>query len=213
MDDDVKNLFQEFGQTTNSYQEINRDIDSEQAKQRWPLLRDVRVTEVPENFTHGADGVSYGAPVNEELAATYNPPSAPVLKVRPPAENVTPSIINQQVHTSSADSTIGADQFAAKTDLKKVPVLNFNTASSVFQGDERQLEVDARPVGYSAAQTFTSETSADGSSKGLFSSGNSSLSAKTQSVGDVFRRLVNQKEPVHGNESPVNSFFKKIFRP
>jgi len=44
MNDDVKNLFQKFGQTTNSYQEINRDIDSEQAKQRWPLLR---ITDCP----------------------------------------------------------------------------------------------------------------------------------------------------------------------
>ena len=213
MDDDVKNLFQKFGQTTNSYQEINRDIDSEQAKQRWPLLRDVRVSEVPENFTHGADGVTYGAPVNEGVTATYHPPSAPVLKVRPPVENVTPPINNQQVHTSLAESSIDADQFAAKTDLTKVPAFNFNPASSVFQGDERQREADARPVGYSVAQSFTSETSADGNSKGLFSGGNSSPSTKTHSVGDVFRRLVNQKEPVHGNESPVNSFFKKIFRP
>jgi hypothetical protein len=43
MDDDVKNLFQKFGQTTDAYREINREADSEQARQRWPLLRDVRV--------------------------------------------------------------------------------------------------------------------------------------------------------------------------
>ncbi|MFZ6659057.1 cellulose biosynthesis protein BcsP [Undibacterium sp. TJN19] len=43
MDDDVKNLFQKFGQTTDAYREINREADSEQARQRWPLLRDVHV--------------------------------------------------------------------------------------------------------------------------------------------------------------------------
>lgn len=43
MDDDVKNLFQKFGQSTEAYREINRDADSEQAKLRWPLLRDVHL--------------------------------------------------------------------------------------------------------------------------------------------------------------------------
>ncbi|MBC3936471.1 hypothetical protein H8K47_13960 [Undibacterium sp. CY7W] len=43
MDDDIKNLFQKFGQPATGYREINRDVDSEQARQRWPLLRDVRV--------------------------------------------------------------------------------------------------------------------------------------------------------------------------
>ncbi|NDI86945.1 cellulose biosynthesis protein BcsP [Undibacterium crateris] len=43
MDDDIKNLFQKFGQSASGYREINRDVDSEQARQRWPLLRDVRV--------------------------------------------------------------------------------------------------------------------------------------------------------------------------
>ncbi|MFZ6723759.1 cellulose biosynthesis protein BcsP [Undibacterium sp. Ji49W] len=47
MDDDVKNLFQKFGQTTEAYREINRDADSEQARQRWPLLRDVHVNGAP----------------------------------------------------------------------------------------------------------------------------------------------------------------------
>ncbi|MFZ6734641.1 cellulose biosynthesis protein BcsP [Undibacterium sp. Ji42W] len=47
MDDDVKNLFQKFGQTTDAYREINRDADSEQAKKRWPLLRDVHLHSGP----------------------------------------------------------------------------------------------------------------------------------------------------------------------
>lgn len=47
MDDDVKNLFQKFGQSTEAYREINRDADSEQAKLRWPLLRDVHLHSGP----------------------------------------------------------------------------------------------------------------------------------------------------------------------
>lgn len=47
MDDDVKNLFQKFGQSTVGYQEIKRESGSEQAKQRWPLLRDVRIQAGP----------------------------------------------------------------------------------------------------------------------------------------------------------------------
>ncbi|MFZ6744047.1 cellulose biosynthesis protein BcsP [Undibacterium sp. JH2W] len=47
MDDDVKNLFQKFGQSTDAYREINRDADSELAKQRWPLLRDVHLHAAP----------------------------------------------------------------------------------------------------------------------------------------------------------------------
>jgi len=43
MDDDVKNLFQKFGQPTEAYREINRELDSESAKKRWPLLRDVHL--------------------------------------------------------------------------------------------------------------------------------------------------------------------------
>lgn len=52
MDDDVRNLFQKFGQSTDGYQEINRESGSEQARQRWPLLRDVRIHASPEPVQH-----------------------------------------------------------------------------------------------------------------------------------------------------------------
>ena len=83
MDDDVKNLFQKFGHTTNSYQEINRDIDSEQAKLRWPLLRDVRVSEVPEHFSHDADEVSLEAVAHVDNVPTSATPKKPILKINP----------------------------------------------------------------------------------------------------------------------------------
>lgn len=42
MENDIKNLFKKIDGKTDTYQEIHRDELNEQAKQRWPLLRDVR---------------------------------------------------------------------------------------------------------------------------------------------------------------------------
>ena len=47
MDADIKNLFQKFGKSGDAYKEINRDEVNEQARQRWPLLRDVHINSVP----------------------------------------------------------------------------------------------------------------------------------------------------------------------
>jgi hypothetical protein len=43
MDNDIKNLFKKIDGSADSYKEIHRDGMNEQAKQRWPLLRDVHV--------------------------------------------------------------------------------------------------------------------------------------------------------------------------
>ncbi|MFZ6844492.1 cellulose biosynthesis protein BcsP [Undibacterium sp. RuTC16W] len=43
MDNDIKNLFKKIDGSADSYKEIHRDDMNEQAKQRWPLLRDVHV--------------------------------------------------------------------------------------------------------------------------------------------------------------------------
>ncbi len=41
MSEDVKNLYHEFGSSSESYHEINRLNESHAAMARWPLLRDV----------------------------------------------------------------------------------------------------------------------------------------------------------------------------
>lgn len=48
MDNDVKNLFQRAGKTVAGYQEINRQQENEEARQRWPLLRDIRLEMTPD---------------------------------------------------------------------------------------------------------------------------------------------------------------------
>ncbi|MFZ6770877.1 cellulose biosynthesis protein BcsP [Undibacterium sp. Di26W] len=76
MDDDVKNLFQKFGQTTDSYREINRDADSEQARQRWPLLRDVHVNGAPTPKRTHAHEPEVAVPGTAQTAGMFNPASA-----------------------------------------------------------------------------------------------------------------------------------------
>ncbi|MFZ6686983.1 cellulose biosynthesis protein BcsP [Undibacterium sp. SXout11W] len=192
MNDDVKNLFQKFGQTTNSYQEINRDIDSEQAKQRWPLLRDVRVHEAPEDMSHdvedaGISVMSQPAVIDESLlsqpsfiqvngAALH---SAPSLHSTPP---VAPSAPPPVVPAFAESFEAGKPLFAAKL---ATPPHAENRVTNLFS---------ARPAvpGLANASPSTS---------------------KSHSVSEVFRRLANQDQQSQKVETPVNSFFKKIFRP
>ncbi|MFZ6861510.1 cellulose biosynthesis protein BcsP [Undibacterium sp. Ji67W] len=190
MNDDVKNLFQKFGQTTNSYQEINRDIDSEQAKQRWPLLRDVRVHEAPEDLSHDVDNA--GNPfMSHPDAINETPLSQPSFiqvngSILHSAPSVAPSEAPSEppaVVSSFVDSYEAAKpMFGAKLATAHVAE---NRVTSLFS---------ARPSVSTSASTTAS-------------------SSKSHSVSEVFRRLANQDQQPQRAETPVNSFFKKIFRP
>jgi hypothetical protein len=95
MDDDIKNLFQKFGKSGDAYKEINREEVSEQAKQRWPLLRDVHISAVPVYplKSDKADGVlkSGGtAEISRPIAASQ-PRAEPVVAVSAPAVQIFPS--------------------------------------------------------------------------------------------------------------------------
>lgn len=86
MDDDIKNLFQKFGQSASGYREINRDVDSEQARQRWPLLRDVRVhaATYAEDDTDEAPEFSLSALTQQtQDAAAYRKEVAPDSRALP----------------------------------------------------------------------------------------------------------------------------------
>ncbi|MFZ6849487.1 cellulose biosynthesis protein BcsP [Undibacterium sp. RuRC25W] len=214
MDDDVKNLFQKFGQATNSYQEINRDTDSEQAKQRWPLLRDVRLTEVPTHFSHGGDSAESATSPTMEQGVAQQPVST---FFKPSATTPAPSKKEVMVQASPVFASSVAD-----VGISGKP----NPSSSIFS-------VNASPVASTLGDNkrFHQEDtkSSQESQATLFSGGNKitaniatpetlnverhiSASAKSRSVKDVFKRLLNQQETPPVNESPVNSFFKKIFK-
>jgi len=180
MNDDVKNLFQKFGQTTNSYQEINRDIDSEQAKQRWPLLRDVRVHETPEDFEQEVEemiAVNTSYPTMEAGTQVAQPP---VLKVNGVSANAS-SVFGPSVSPANQTNQTNQSLFGAKV---VAPQVEENKVNALFSARS-----------------------------GVSPSANVASSSKSRSVSDVFKRLVNQDQPAQKAETPVNSFFKKIFRP
>ncbi|MFZ6754692.1 cellulose biosynthesis protein BcsP [Undibacterium sp. Dicai25W] len=185
MNDDVKNLFQKFGQTTNSYQEINRDIDSEQAKQRWPLLRDVRVNEAPQDLSHEFEeaGVAIMAPPDANAESLLSQVAMP--KVNGAALNSTPPV------APSTNDFFEIKQSLFATKVVTPPVEN--KVNSLFS---------SRPVG---SASTTASTSAPANAI--------PFSSKSHSVSEVFKRLLNQDQQPQKVEAPVNSFFKKIFRP
>ncbi len=55
MEDDIKNLFQKMGKPVSGYQEINRTVVTEQARKRWPLLRDVNIHSLPGHYEQSND--------------------------------------------------------------------------------------------------------------------------------------------------------------
>ena len=118
MDDDVKNLFQKFGQSTSAYREVNRDLDSEQAKQRWPLLRDIRVSEVPAHFSHDADPQSIAPAATPEAGMATPKAASPFLKHQPPVPTAsdTRPICCKLVH----DRWVGEARAAALSDCRAI---------------------------------------------------------------------------------------------
>ena len=183
MNDDVKNLFQKFGQTTNSYQEINRDIDSEQAKQRWPLLRDVRVHEAPEDFEQEVEemiAVNTSYPTMEAGTQVAQPPALKVNGASANASSVFAPSVSPAYQTNQTNQT-NQSLFGAKVAATQVEE---NKVNALFS-----------------------------SRSGVSPSASVASSSKSRSVSDVFKRLVNQDQPAQKAETPVNSFFKKIFRP
>jgi|GEM_PF-1983276 len=111
MDDDVKNLFQKFGQSTEAYREINRDADSEQAKLRWPLLRDVHL--------HSGPAPSRAHHHEEELVAPARHNETPFRStaVKTPASRVTAA---KTTPTSTSADIQAHSKPAAQLSLKQM---------------------------------------------------------------------------------------------
>ena len=110
MDDDVKNLFQKFGQSTDAYREIKRDADSEQARQRWPLLRDVHLHAATPARVQQHDDVMVAPAAHENEAVTAPKPVA----MRSAASRAS------AVKTASAEQATGTVKPALITPLKQI---------------------------------------------------------------------------------------------
>ncbi|MEB0137555.1 MULTISPECIES: cellulose biosynthesis protein BcsP [unclassified Undibacterium] len=122
MDDDVKNLFQKFGQSAAGYQEINRQAETEQAKQRWPLLRDVRVHALPEPEPE-ADQVALAEPV-----------ACPVLRTLPSVATAVAALHAEPFVRSvvSAPAPAPAPAAATATAQATAPTAKAGSLASVF---------------------------------------------------------------------------------
>ena len=139
MDDDVKNLFQKFGQSAAGYQEINRQAEMEQAKQRWPLLRDVRVHALPEPE---ADEVALAEPVVRPALRTLPSVAIAVAAVHaePFMRSVAPAAVPVQASAPApaqapAPSAKAGSLASVFTRLAKpnLPVQNQPAVSSFFK--------------------------------------------------------------------------------
>ncbi|MDE2430792.1 MAG: hypothetical protein KGM99_18895 [Burkholderiales bacterium] len=213
MDDDVKNLFQKFGQSTEGYQEINRDAESEQARQRWPLLRDVRVH----------------APAGPVLVEQYEDAPKQVFPLRAEAEDHSSTrqgagremksslfVANQQSNGAMSQAEKKISQNVVESSLfihRAVPAAHEESVvpiappsipvKSIFA--KAQSAAVSRQALMSPAHDISEVNNSGTPTPGAFSS--------NHSLGDVFNRLAGKQEPVKPVESTVNSFFKKIFKP
>jgi len=216
MDDDVKNLFQKFGQSTSAYREVNRELDSEQARQRWPLLRDIRVSEVPAHFSHDADAQSNAPDTIPEVGIDTLKTASPFLKNQPPipASSEAKVLVATAPVAASVSTTVGAARANEQPHPSVVPLTDNQVTSPLFKEASRNDVVGiatgafaAQPVSPTTHQPMNLTEQAP-----VLAPQGVSVSTKSQSVTDVFKRLVDQKKPQAESESPVNSFFKKIFR-
>lgn len=205
MDDDVKNLFQKFGQPATAYQEISREVESEQAKKRWPLLRDVRVHAIPDHAS--AD--------NEEFSEAQR--MTPSLK-----QEAVPDVHHKPLfnRSSSADIPESGHPSVKKKETAS-PAMTTFASPGIFQSGSQQkmvLSKQEEPLKNEMNSLFrTPKASVVSTTAVQAESQNNGVALpvhtdKHQPLSAVFKRLAAQPEPAKTTESPVNSFFKKIFK-
>lgn len=104
MEDDVKNLFQKIGKPVAGYQEINRTTVTEQARKRWPLLRDVNIHSLPGDYSQENEAQVMLADLPDlAQTTTINPAPAKaglkhLFKSESPAVQVAPEKKAEPVH-------------------------------------------------------------------------------------------------------------------
>ena len=204
MDNDVKNLFQRAGNTVAGYQEINRQQENEEAKQRWPLLRDIRL----------------------ELTADQLPPDEPVDTNKLPLfGGMAMPEINPRPDVVSHKGNVSA--------LADIPVKTNEQQKSVFAGQAAERGTSGTELFFTNQTRQTNQTNqaiarndAEGADR-LFSAilgkpvqaaeqghrtevRNDSELNKEVPVSDLFRRLAQGSAKLPA-QTPAPSFFRKIF--
>ncbi|MFZ6760895.1 cellulose biosynthesis protein BcsP [Undibacterium sp. Ji50W] len=161
MDDDVKNLFQKFGQTTDSYREINRDADSEQARQRWPLLRDVHVNGAPTPKRTHAHEPEVAVPGTAQTAGMFNPASAKASAKPASARQITAAApMPPAATTPAAVKAAPLKQILAKQHVNDAEVEDVAAPASLAPAFmSRNMQTAQREVAHAAAKAETPASS------------------------------------------------------
>ncbi|MFZ6772765.1 cellulose biosynthesis protein BcsP [Undibacterium sp. SXout7W] len=237
MDDDVKNLFQRFGQSTDGYQEINRQTDSEQAKQRWPLLRDVHLHPSPIPVrVEEHDVVAPQRALAERQEVNLNQVSAPMRRAsesepvqafslnemssrpvgaKPLSDGKVPAqgLFSERPSTVSTPAVPARSLFAnvePAPSLATAPAAQFIPAAPaavIKHGVDSVSPINGSGFLGGAGQQFNPV-----STKAVEVT-SADEDSKNHSIGSVFNRLAGKTEQAKPAESGVNSFFKKIFKP
>lgn len=163
MDDDVKNLFQKFGQPTEAYREINREADSESARKRWPLLRDVHLhSENAQAHAH-QDGEDTPVTFPHRHEAGFRPASRGTVANKAAVVKTTP--------VSSAVVNHASDKPSTHTPLKQL--LTRHTAPE--EPEQEQVSESAPTTGFlskivASGQNESAPSQRETTGGGLFAS-------------------------------------------
>lgn len=194
MDDDVKNLFQKFGQSKDNYREINREATSEQAMQRWPLLRDVHIHAAPEpQAPRDAQPAHERFPArSEQRYAAPTPVVAPAPAKPVPLAHATEITKSVLVQATEADKP--AFPFAGARAQAEAPV-------AAAAAGERAGTVGALFAKVAAAAAAPAAEPIPAAKAG------------NPTVSNLLGRLAAKPEVPVAAEVPSNSFFKRMFKP
>ncbi|PXX37349.1 cellulose biosynthesis protein BcsP [Undibacterium pigrum] len=208
MDDDVKNLFQKFGQSTEAYREINRDADSEQAKLRWPLLRDVHL--------HSGPAPARAHHREEEPAVSARHTETPfrATAVKTPAPATTAS---RAAATKAAPSPVATDAHANSKPAAQLSLKQMLLQQAAVEEQEPEAEVTApflsRILPASPKQTTVQTTAQNTATRkeatvgGLFSGRSQAAPARQAEVPAHSAPVsvsVNTPAPLASARKPVN---------
>jgi hypothetical protein len=198
MDNDVKNLFQRAGKTVAGYQEINRQQENEEARRRWPLLRDIRLELTP-------DQLPPDEPVETSKLPLFGGMAMPEISQHPEvvslAGNVS-ALADIAVKTNEQQKSVFAGQAAepGTTGTELFFTNQTNQASArndVGDADRLFSAILGKPVN-AAEQGHRIEAQ------------NRTELNKEVPVSDLFRRL-SQGSAKLPAQTPSPSFFRKIF--
>ncbi|MDY7538500.1 hypothetical protein QN372_14425 [Undibacterium sp. RTI2.1] len=194
MENDIKNLFKKIDGKVDSYQEIHSDELNEQAKQRWPLLRDVRAK------------TATAHPMRNAIARAESVVKAPTMLANNTTYN--PQSVNQSIHEGSS-SFAGFAPKVPVTSVDNLATAQIKTQPQIPALAPRGNSNGVSGMNVSSAQSTPSISIAASASAPIAARDNSSA----PSLHALFDRLAQKVEPEKLPESPVNSFFKKIFKP